>query len=164
MKGDFSRDSFDPLRRFSRVLMQQGRVQLDADWNEQVAIQLHFLRRLAADLIGPHGGPGDGFLVQDTAGPNPIKNDFRLSPGGYYVDGWLCENDQPLFYRAARPNRTCTSRRPWRTVGDISPTWMYGNGMSARRRPTGRSRSSAVNRPSCANWRSVDRTRRRARR
>ena len=34
------------------------------------------------------------------AGPNPIKNDFRLSPGGYYVDGWLCENDQPLFYRA----------------------------------------------------------------
>ena len=30
MKGDFSRDTFDPLKHFSRVLMQQGRVQLDA--------------------------------------------------------------------------------------------------------------------------------------
>jgi hypothetical protein len=54
MKGDFSRDSFDPIRHFSRVLMQQGRVQLDADWNEQQSIVLHFLRTLARDLIGPH--------------------------------------------------------------------------------------------------------------
>ena len=38
MKGDFTRDTFDPTRHFSRVLMQQGRVQLDADWNEQTAI------------------------------------------------------------------------------------------------------------------------------
>ena len=41
MKGDFSRRTFDPQKHFSRVLMQQGRVQLDADWNEQAAIQLH---------------------------------------------------------------------------------------------------------------------------
>ena len=38
MKGDFSRDTFDPAKQFTRVLMQQGRVQLDADWNEQIAI------------------------------------------------------------------------------------------------------------------------------
>jgi hypothetical protein len=44
MKGDFSRDSFDPVKHFSRVLQQQGRVQLDADWNEQAAILLHYLR------------------------------------------------------------------------------------------------------------------------
>jgi hypothetical protein len=59
MKGDFTRDTFDPRKHYSRVLMQQGRVQLDADWNEQVAILLHYLQTLAADLIGPHGGPGD---------------------------------------------------------------------------------------------------------
>jgi hypothetical protein len=60
MKGDFTRDTFDPLKNFSRVLMQQGRVQLDADWNEQNAILLHYLRTLAADLLGPHAGPAVG--------------------------------------------------------------------------------------------------------
>ena len=38
MKGDYSRDTFDPAKHFTRVLMQQGRVQLDADWNEQAAL------------------------------------------------------------------------------------------------------------------------------
>jgi len=38
MSGDYSRKTFDPLRDFSGVLMQQGRVQLDADWNELVGI------------------------------------------------------------------------------------------------------------------------------
>jgi len=56
MKGDFSLDSFDAKKHFLRVLMQQGRVQLDADWNEQTSILLHYLQNLAADLIGPHGG------------------------------------------------------------------------------------------------------------
>src|SRR4051812_21238116 len=59
MKADLSRVTFNPHQHFSRVLMQQGRVQLDADWNEQTSILLHHLRNLAADLIGPHGGPGD---------------------------------------------------------------------------------------------------------
>ena len=53
MKADLSRQTFDPFKRFTRVLTQQGRVQLDADWNEQAAILLHQLRTLAADLIGP---------------------------------------------------------------------------------------------------------------
>ena len=59
MKGDFTRDTFDASRHYTRVLMQQGRVQLDADWNEQAAILLHYLQALAGDLIGPHGGPAD---------------------------------------------------------------------------------------------------------
>ncbi len=57
MKGDFSRDTFAPDKQFSRVLMQQGRVQLDADWNEQTSILLHYLRTLARDVLGPHAGP-----------------------------------------------------------------------------------------------------------
>jgi hypothetical protein len=57
MKGDFTRNTFDPRKHFTRVLMQQGRVQLDADWNEQAAILLYYLQSLAADLIGPHAGP-----------------------------------------------------------------------------------------------------------
>lgn len=91
MKGDFSRDTFDATKHFSRVLMQQGRVQLDADWNEQTSILLHYLRTLAKDILGPHAGPADdkegGFKIELDG------NDLKISKGHYYVDGILCEND-----------------------------------------------------------------------
>lgn len=97
MGSDLTRDSFDPTRHFSRVLVQQGRVQLDADSNEQVAILLHYLRALAADLIGPHGGPYHnlGFQIgatTDTNDPQKIV-DLAIGSGHYYVDGILCENE-----------------------------------------------------------------------
>jgi hypothetical protein len=94
MKGDFTRDTFDPTRHFSRVLQQQGRVQLDADGNEQTAILLHYLRTLAADLIGPYGGPPDplGFAI------TPQGKGFTIGAGRYYVDGWLVENDADTAY------------------------------------------------------------------
>lgn len=66
MRGDFTRDTFDPARHFSRVLMQQGRVQLDADWNEQTSILLHYLRTLASDILGPHAGPAGALGFQCT--------------------------------------------------------------------------------------------------
>lgn len=120
-RGDFSRDSFDPLKRFSRVLMQQGRVQLDSDWNEQSDILLHYLRSLATDLIGPHGGSGQpGFALITTeaevdnlkdANGNALSEDVRrelksslresgflFGMGRYYVDGLLCENDSYLGF------------------------------------------------------------------
>ena len=52
MNGDLSRVTFDKINHYTRVVMQQGRVQLDADFNEQTAILLHYLQTLAADLIG----------------------------------------------------------------------------------------------------------------
>lgn len=93
MKGDFSRDTFNQKKNFRRVLMQQGRVQLDADWNEQSAILLHYIQTLAADLIGPHAGPGDGFGIGLVKNGNGILTDLTIAPGRYYVDGILCEND-----------------------------------------------------------------------
>ena len=68
--GDFSRLTFDPAKHYSAVLMQQGRVQLDADWNEQVDIIAHRLRTQALDAIGPSGAPAgsSGFeIVPRTA-------------------------------------------------------------------------------------------------
>jgi hypothetical protein len=100
MKGDFSRDTFDPVKHFSRVLQQQGRVQLDADWNEQAAILLHYLRTLAADLIGPFAGPtGEdfGFEIRDVN-----QGGFEIGQGRYYVDGILCENEQNTRYEAQK--------------------------------------------------------------
>jgi hypothetical protein len=101
MKGDFSRDTFDITKHFSRVLQQQGRVQLDADWNEQTAILLHYLHTLAADLIGPFAGPaGDscGFAISRF----DDKKDFTIGSGRYYVDGILCENEAPVNYTKQR--------------------------------------------------------------
>ena len=41
MKGDFTRSTYDRHNHYRSVRMQQGRVQLDADWNEQADITLH---------------------------------------------------------------------------------------------------------------------------
>ncbi|MDD5632736.1 MAG: DUF6519 domain-containing protein, partial [Methylococcales bacterium] len=106
MKGDFTRDTFDPDNHFSRVLQQQGRVMLDADTNEQTAILLHYIRTLAADLIGPFAGPEQdsgklGFFISLIADSFDVINpNFSISKGRYYVDGILCENDEDSTYLA----------------------------------------------------------------
>lgn len=93
MKADLTRDTFHPLKHYSRVLTQQGRVQLDADMNEQAAILLRYLHTLAADLIGPAGGPKDnwGFNITPLTSPTPL--DFQIGFGNYYVNGLLCQAD-----------------------------------------------------------------------
>lgn len=92
-RGDFSRLTFDRDKDLLRVLKQQGRVELDADWNEQVAILLDYVQTLAADLIGPHGGPqtGGGFAVEPVSG-QPDR--YSLTPGRYWVGGLLCRNSE----------------------------------------------------------------------
>jgi hypothetical protein len=96
MKGDFTRDTFDPANHFSHVLMQQGRVTLDADHNEQTAILLHYVRTLARDLIGPYAAPIEhgGFMIS----PANTGAGFTISPGRYYVHGMLIENDTECTY------------------------------------------------------------------
>jgi hypothetical protein len=95
MKGDFTRTTFDPAKHYSRVFEQQGRVQVDSDWNEMNDIHRYFLRRLAADLIGPHGGTGDSFLLGPATDKDKkdVLRDFAIAPGHYYVDGILCESE-----------------------------------------------------------------------
>lgn len=67
MKGDFSRYTFDPKKHYSQVLMQQGRVQVDADWNEQQAIHQHRIETETKDVIGlcgvPHSENGFGLRL-----------------------------------------------------------------------------------------------------
>src|ERR1700751_2217243 len=94
MKADLTRDTFYPFKHYDRVLMQQGRVQLDADWNEQAAILLHYFRMLAAGGIGPAGGPEShlGFGISSLV-PTTTAADFQIGFGDYYVDGLLCQAD-----------------------------------------------------------------------
>ena len=89
MKGDFSRNTFDPRNHYCGVLMQQGRVQIDADWNEQLRIQRHLRETAYRDIIGACGAPhdGGGFQIQPTSD----NQDLMISPGRIYVEGVMCE-------------------------------------------------------------------------
>ncbi|MBA2303862.1 MAG: hypothetical protein H0W08_14685 [Acidobacteria bacterium] len=115
MYGDFARVTFDALKNRSRVLQQQGRVQLEADWNEQGAIFLHMMRTLTKDLVGPAAGPesncGFGVITREWLQGLPASdkrrewlrllndaNDFLISKGHYYVDGLLCDNTALVPY------------------------------------------------------------------
>ncbi len=92
MSGDYTRFTFDSGKRYSGVLMQQGRVQLDADWNENIDIIRHRVRNLSLDSFGPVGVPylslPDSFLLGLIAGPPP---DLSITPGRLYVDGLVAE-------------------------------------------------------------------------
>ncbi|MGK9169283.1 hypothetical protein KXR53_23415 [Inquilinus limosus] len=125
MKADISRTTFNRLKHFSRVVAQQGRVQLDADWNEQSSIMLYQLRCLAADIIGPAGGPaghlGFGFTDLDPSIVTAAGGDFAIGAGRYYVDGILCELDAtwlPVTFadgqNRVRPAELSVDGRPFR--------------------------------------------------
>ncbi|HEY9665118.1 MAG TPA: DUF6519 domain-containing protein, partial [Allocoleopsis sp.] len=89
MKGDFTRFTFRPEKRYSQVLMQQGRMQLDADWNEQMSILGYLNQIQAKDLIGDSGTSRTvgGFQIN----PTPDGKDLVISAGNYYINGILCE-------------------------------------------------------------------------
>jgi Family of unknown function (DUF6519) len=100
MKADLSRQTFDPEKRYSGVLMQQGRVLLDSEWNEQQEIHQHRAESGAGDVIGPSGTPIDedgkatGFEITAQDGK------LYIGEGHIYVDGVLCVNDSedPIPY------------------------------------------------------------------
>jgi WD40 repeat protein len=64
MKTDISRLPFKESNHSLGVFLQMGRVQLDADWNEQAELSLRMLQRLASDAIET-GSANDGFRVDD---------------------------------------------------------------------------------------------------
>ncbi|HSL84925.1 MAG TPA: DUF6519 domain-containing protein, partial [Thermoanaerobaculia bacterium] len=88
-KGDFTRDTFDPRRHYSAVRLQQGRVGLDADFNEQADIVRHRTETGSADALGPSAAPraAAGFRVEAT----PDGADLLLFPGRLYAGGVLAE-------------------------------------------------------------------------
>lgn len=98
MKGDFSKLSFNPKKHYSGVRMQQGRVLLDTDWNEQADIYTHQLTQTGQDFIGQAGAPAEnpGFAV--TTSEN--QHNLIIGSGRYYVDGIFCEKETAMFYTA----------------------------------------------------------------
>jgi Family of unknown function (DUF6519) len=99
MKGDFSNDTFDPTQHYSSVRMQQGRVQLDSDWNQEMDIFDHRVQTETIDFIGGPGAPSNnaGFGITAANGDSSIIT-FSIGIGRYYVNGLLCENEQANDY------------------------------------------------------------------
>ena len=97
MKADITRSTYNKNKQYTKVNVQQGRVQLDADWNEQLDIQEHFNRTLLCDLVGNTGtsleNPGFDIVADNKSGG------FTIGKGRYYVNGIICENDsdKPLY-------------------------------------------------------------------
>jgi hypothetical protein len=94
MTVDFSRLTFDSRKHYAGVLMQQGRVQLDGDWNEAVAQIARRLQSTAMDTFGPAEA---GRAVVPTTTPTGFEitagnGDFTIGRGRVYVDGLQVEN------------------------------------------------------------------------
>ncbi len=91
MKGDFSRTTFGRSRHYRKVLQQQGRVHMDADWNEAQDIETYLRDAAAHDVVGLPGSPSlhAGFAI----GINGLATDLTISAGRLFVDGVMCEND-----------------------------------------------------------------------
>jgi hypothetical protein len=88
MGADVTRVSFDPTKGYAGVLKQQGRVALDADWNELVELIDRRWRSETIDIIGRCAVPRstkDAFLV-DVSGAVPT-----IGVGRAYVDGLQAE-------------------------------------------------------------------------
>jgi hypothetical protein len=97
MKGDYSTLRRWPAKHYSSVRTQQGRVQLDSDWHDQIEIQQHLDRTEAIDVIGPAGGPkgaAGGFRI----GKNADGTDLSISRGHFWVGGLLCELESDASY------------------------------------------------------------------
>ncbi|MCL2868561.1 MAG: DUF6519 domain-containing protein, partial [Candidatus Bathyarchaeota archaeon] len=95
MKADITRSTYNKNKKYTKVNAQQGRIQIDADWNEQLDIQEHFNKIMLCDLIGKTGTPFEesGFKIEPK---NDGTTDFTIGKGHYYVDGLICENNDNI--------------------------------------------------------------------
>ncbi|MCB1889108.1 MAG: hypothetical protein KDH20_15985 [Rhodocyclaceae bacterium] len=81
MKTQISRDSHRPDRHYSSVRLQQGRMIVDADWNELADIGRQRLDDALDDAVRS-GAPRDAGVRLFLSGSG-----LRLSPGRLYADG-----------------------------------------------------------------------------
>ncbi len=90
MSFDTSRYRFDPWKNYAGVVMQQGRVQIDSDWNDWLAQLSRRIQAGTLDTMGraayPATTPHAFELSFDGSGK------LRIGPGRMYVDGLLAEN------------------------------------------------------------------------
>ena len=138
MAGDRARVSYDPSRKWRGLIAQQGRVTVEADWNEAATIDAERDRQLTLDVVGTVGTPDGGYAVTAVpatgglSGSTPGRSRHRA---GHALPGW----------RAAGPR--CAGRTTAR-----SPTgWTIRPIRSGCPRPCRPGREPATSSSTC--WR-----------
>lgn len=129
MSFDCSRFTFNPRQNYNGVVMQQGRVQLDSDWNEWLAELNRRIQAGTLDILGPAAYPADNpFAFQITA----TASKLTIGPGRMYVDGILAENhglkadavwDPTLAELSGSPQQTPTENPPSTIDFTEQPYW-----------------------------------------
>ncbi|MDD5322497.1 MAG: DUF6519 domain-containing protein [Methylococcales bacterium] len=103
--GNFSRNTFDKLKHYVGVRLQQGVPIVDADWNELEDIRKYELQAFLKEYVGngiPQGN--DGFHILPAVGENnfTIKGGDGTRAGRCLVEGWDVINESDLQYKDQR--------------------------------------------------------------
>ncbi|MFD5406143.1 DUF6519 domain-containing protein [Streptomyces griseorubiginosus] len=133
--GDFSRSTFDRVKHYVGVRLQQGVPLVDADWNELEDIRRFeveaFLKWFVGDGV-PAGN--DGFRIQAAAGGG--VGTIRLSPASTAGPGSLVSVDLSASTAAAALGFTAVNRQaarglaPARLTGDAAQPFALSPGMT----------------------------------
>src|SRR5712671_5841962 len=100
MGSDRARITYDEQRQYRAVIMQQGRVTVEADWNEEWQIVNEEIRKDVLDIVGPCGTPDDGYRIvaaEQSSSP-PYPYDFSVTKGTMYVGGLRAYLSQDVLY------------------------------------------------------------------
>jgi len=124
--GNFSRDTFDRLKHYVGVRLQQGVPLIDADWNEQEDIRKFELQAFLKWFAG-NGVPSgnDGFLIMAAAGTTnnfDIKggNGTTLGAGRILVEGMDAMLESTMRYTSQPLYNNATLAAKW-GVAPIAP-------------------------------------------
>ena len=118
MGSDRARNTYDPKQQYRSVVMQQGRVTLEADWNEAQQIAEEEMRREMLDIVGPAGTSDDGYRVVIPPLTVSHRFDFAVQKGSMYVGGLRTWLGDPVFY---------SNQPDWRDFGPEDPDWVDVN-------------------------------------
>jgi hypothetical protein len=124
MGSDRARVSYDPKQQYRSVVMQQGRVTLEADWNEAQQIFGEELRLETLDFVGPAGTPDDGYRIVIYRRPATAPFDFYVGDGTMYVGGLRTALLTPVDYY---------SQPDWLDYGPEDPDWVDFSTLVAKR-------------------------------
>ena len=120
---DISRFLFQPRKHYVGGQLQQGRVLLDSDFNEDARLADEDQRRVLLDIVGPAGTPDGGFGLDLEKDSEVIKMDVALGgttvtvlnypirQGIIYLCGLRFELEQRTVENFLDPGNT-------RTIGD----------------------------------------------
>jgi photosystem II stability/assembly factor-like uncharacterized protein len=141
MRGDFSRVTFRPENHYSGVRLQQGRVQLDSEFNEHVDIEWYRDRQTTKDVVGRHGVPFEagGFEIRATV--------LLRGVGASGAEAWAVGADGALLHaqNVAASNAGWTLVPPPTGAGSFNavhvaatrPWWAVGDGAKIHRQVDG---------------------------